>query len=247
MSHEYRMRSLKDFGAVQEPRVEGKGGSEIQNITDRGGGVVRFRLRVGRGWWDGDGAGGAKGGRPDRQRAECRSLGSELHRPGETWVYETTFRTSQPFTVWDGALCMVMQLIPPRDQADDAVTYLPVFAVQLLSDRRAQVLLISGDPRPVAEFSFEPGQWTNLRVRAHVDPKSGSLEASVNGGDWQGVRGVPVSRGKSRGYDMKVGVYKHLDGKKVCDDWVEHKGVSRMRVDAPPPPPPAASPTKRKR
>ena len=226
------MLTLKDFGVVQEPRTEGKGGRDIQNITERDG-VVRFRLRIGDTWWDGDGAGGTAGGRPDRQRAECRQLGgAALHRPGETWEYGTTFRISKPFTLWDGALCMITQIIPDRALADPSIPYLPVCTVELTSDHEADVLLLTRDgTKVVRSFTFVPGQWTSVRLRVHVDSRHGALQASVNGDAWKGVTDEPVSRGMSKGYDMKVGFYRHFgDHKTPCDDYVEHMGCYRRRV-----------------
>jgi len=229
----FTMHKLSDFSRIQEPRVEGSGGRDIQNVSDMGGGVVRFRLRIGKTWWDGDGAGGAKGGRSDRQRAECRSLGgpgAALQRPGEIWEYGTTFRTSTPFVTWNGALTMIMQLMPPSELADKSVQLLPVVACQLTSDRTGQFLLLDARKgmRTVRTFSFVPGEWTTLRYRVKVDATRGSAMVSVNDDAFQGLQDVPASRGASKGYDAKFGFYRHFSSpKKVCDDYVEHKGCYR--------------------
>ena len=229
-----RMRSLADFKTVQEPRVEGQGGQNIQNITDQGQGVVRFRLRIGKTWWDGDGAGGAKGGRQDRQRTECSQLGGPaLQLPGQTWEYGTTFRTSVPFTTWNGALTAIMQLMPPRAQADPAVEYLPLVFCELLGGGQAQVLSIlpGKGPRVVRSFKYVPGAWTSLRYRVLVHPAHGSLQVSVNGDAFKGETGVPMARGNGKGYGAKWGFYRHFsDPKKVCDDYVEHKGCYRVKL-----------------
>jgi len=228
------MRKLSDFGMVQEPRVEGTGGKDIVNIADMGNGVVRFRLRVDKTWWDGDGAGGAKGGRADRQRAECRLLGSmPMQKPGETWEYGTTFRTSVPFASWDGGLCMIMQLLNPHDHADPSVTFLPVVTCQLLSATQGQVLSIDSKRgvKTVRSFRVTPGAWTAVRYRVTVDGARGAVLVSVNGDAFKGESDVSVARGKSTAYDAKWGFYRHFpDRKQVCDDYVEHKLCYRKKL-----------------
>ena len=112
-SDSFEMRGLGDFKVVQEPGVDGRGGKDAKNITDRGGGVVRFLLRVGPGgaWWDGDGSGAGRGA--TRQRAECRQLGGDLaQKRGETWEYGATLRTDPDFKVWGGGWNALMQVKP---------------------------------------------------------------------------------------------------------------------------------------
>ena len=246
-SDSFEMRGLGDFKVVQEPGVDGRGGKDAKNITDRGGGVVRFLLRVGPGgaWWDGDGSGAGRGA--TRQRAECRQLGGDLaQKRGETWEYGATLRTDPDFKVWGGGWNALMQVKPSGpDPGGLPLVFLDVVAASGgVLTARLQYNSPAGGSQALTtlrEFTFKAGEWVAVRFRVRPHPKDGLAQASVDGDAWQGVSGVPVDRADVAEWDGKWGFYRKYWGAEMAgENWVEVKQAYRRRL-----PDAAAAPARR--
>lgn len=235
------MKSKSSFKRIQEPVVYPKGaGSEIQNITDLGNGVVRFRLRVERSWWDGDGAAGAKGGgkAQDRQRAECRLLGGDIYqKKGETWEYGTTFRTNPGFKVYGKGWNDVMQL---KTYSGFGGSDMGMPLVKLTIDGSGSDLqLLAYSPAEggrgkvtARSHSFKPGEWVTAKFRVTTG-SNGMLQMSINGDAFQGKSGVAMNGpGGSSSYNMKCGLYRklHLPQMAGADDYIDHKNTYIVKL-----------------
>ena len=210
-------RRVSDFQGIQEPPMVGKGGNDIKNIQDVGGGIIRFTLRVGPGgaWRDGDNN-GTTGKLGDRQRAEVTYLGgkSTPHRIGETWEYGCTFRTDPNFRVYGHGWNDVMQ-IKPQDGGGNSGP--PLASVNITSGHGplltadvACVLEDNAKPRVAKSFSFQAGQWVSCRIRLKIHATAGMLQASINGSPWQGLQNVPMLNKRFSVWTLKCGFYRKL-------------------------------------
>jgi hypothetical protein len=239
------MKSKHDFARIQEPVTYPKGaGPEIENISDIGNGIVRFRLRVEKNWRDGDGAAGEKGGGKvaDRQRAECRSLGGKgvYQKPGELWEYGTTVRTSPNFRVYGskGGWRDVQQL-KEYSSVDGKDTGMPLIKITIDRGSSAGKLAIKayspaggGRGELVAgTFEFTPGDWIIVKWRVKTG-SDGLFQVSFNNGPFQGKTGVKMQGNGASAWDLKVGLYRKLVMPDMIgdDSYIDHKDTYRVRL-----------------
>jgi len=218
--------NLRSFEGIEEPELRyiiatGKFVYDpFVNITDVGDHAVRMTLRYNRDWWDSD------RDRIDttRQRAEVKGLGPH-QKPGETFEYATTWRTDPDFRGSD-RFCHVFQL-----KATDGDNGLPLVVLSVLDGvGHAGVRYCPGKEfLPVRDFPFKPGAWQNVRIRIKTSEKDdGEVLVSVDGDDFQGAKGVRVSRPEASDYRPKWGLYRGLTkGMAIHDDWVEHRASAQ--------------------
>ncbi len=228
------MDSLKSFEGQEPPKIKYVLASDSivpnpdweKNITDVGDHTVRMLLHynpaIG---WDGDQA--TK--RTDRQRAEVKGLGPH-QKLGETFEYETTWRTDPKFVGGD-RFCHIFQL--KATNGDDGAPLVTMSILQGRSD--ADVDFWSGDARnstAVRRFHWKPGQWMTVRIRIKTSTSDdGLVMASINGDPFAGVQHVPVFRPEGDDYRPKWGLYRGVDkNEPFGDDWIEHKDVSAQAV-----------------
>jgi hypothetical protein len=61
--------------------------------------------------------------------------------------------------------------------------------------------------------------------------KDGELTASIDGDDFQGVKGVPLLRPQATDYRPKWGLYRGVDkDMPLGDDYVDHKSASAKKL-----------------
>jgi hypothetical protein len=75
-----------------------------------------------------------------------------------------------------------------------------------------------------------------VRIQIKVSPQAdGELLVSVDGDEFQGRRGVALSRPESDEYRPKWGLYRRaaVNVSQLHDDYIEHKDVSAQRLAAP--------------
>jgi len=219
----YHSVGLKSFEGIEEPVVryvvaDGRAESDsFVNITDQGGGVVRMYLRYRDAWWDGD----QSTNRRDRQRAEIKGLGPH-QKDGETFEYGTTFRTDPAFRGW-GRFCHIFQL-----KATDGSKGPPLVTLSIMPGTGAGALQFDsgrGGFRVARAFTWSPGEWETVRIRVKTTTHDdGELMLSVNGDEFQGVKGLPIFRPQSTEYRPKWGLYRGIVAG-MHDDWVEHKNA----------------------
>jgi Ca2+-binding RTX toxin-like protein len=205
------------------------------NMTDQGGGVVRFELRYrSNEWWDGDRSTTNR----DRQRAEVKGLGPH-QKPNETFEYGTTWRTNPTFR-GSGSFCHFFQL-----KATDGDDGAPLIVASIFSGQsNAAVRYWPGtaDTFIVARnFNWAPDTWQNLKIRVTTSvagAATGEVLASVDGDAMAGASAVQVYRPDSTDYRPKWGLYRGVsNGQSVGDDYVEHKEANANQVSTTPPPP----------
>src|SRR5262249_26322059 len=82
------------------------------------------------------------------------------------------------------------------------------------------------------EFTFTPGQWTTIKMRVKTTTATtsdGELTLSVNGGDFQGLKNIPLFMKDSTDYRPKWGLYRSTT-EPLQDDWIEHKDINVRRA-----------------
>jgi hypothetical protein len=224
--------NLAGFEGIEEPDVKYIVADrkfvpdDFTNITDVGSNTVRMTLRYHAGdWWDGD----RERNDTSRQRAEVKGIGPH-QRPGETFEYATTWRTSANF-FGSGGFCHVFQL-----KAIDGNNGAPLVTLSILAGTsNACVHYWSGNSggfTDVRRFNWSPGIWENVRIRIRpssqsTGTKDGAISVSVNGDDFLGVTNVAVYRPDATSYRPKWGLYRGT-GRNLPpgDSYVEHKDAS---------------------
>jgi hypothetical protein len=225
---------LADFEGIEEPELRyvvatGKFVYEdYVNIKDGGPGTVRMTLRYRAGdWWDSD----RDKQDTSRQRAEVKGIGVH-QKTGETFEYATTWRTNPEFRPAT-RFCHVFQL-----KATDGDAGAPLVVLSILgTEGRAAVRFWSGEATgfsDVRELAWKPDTWQAIRIRIKTSTGSdGEILASVDGDEFQGVKGVPVFRPDATDYRPKWGLYRGIDKDKpmpMGEDWVEHKNASARKL-----------------
>lgn len=223
--------SLSSFEGIEEPLVRYSPATDtfhrddFRNILDLGGGSFRMTLRFRADEWDADRDTLNK----DRQRAEIKGLGVH-QKSGEVFEYATTWRTNPGF---QGAsrFCHIFQL-----KATNGDSGAPLVTLSILPGREtAAVQYWSGRAQGftlVRQFAWQPGEWQQIRIRIRTSPTNdGEVLASVDGDEFQGVRGVAVYRPGATDYRPKWGLYRGVRaGLSLGDDFVEHKNVSAEKA-----------------
>ena len=229
--------NLAGFEGIEEPVVkylvtEKKFiPDDFTNITDAGGNTVRMTLRYqADNWWDGD------RDRRDtsRQRAEVKGIGPH-QKPGETFEYATTWRTSTNF-YGGGKFCHVFQL-----KAIDGNNGAPLVTLSILDGTsNCCVHYWSGGSRGFAnvrQFNWSPGVWENVRIRIRPSSdssgskKDGAISVSVNGDGFLGVTNVAVYRPEATSYRPKWGLYRGTSKNlPPGESYVEHKDASARKM-----------------
>lgn len=239
------VRSLGDFKNVDDSLVFPRGAApEIKNITQDPDGSFRFVLRhrgnpwskVNPGgtrgaWYDGDrnlewNEGKRDGKYHDKSRAEVSGALGLSQKYGETWEYATTFKVDNEFAPSKG-YCNVMQ--PIVHVCWLGLTGLKGDIVSASLDYSKAVRGFS--PSATARsFTFRRGEWVSVVVRIKIHDSQGSLELSINGDPFQGVRGVKMSNEDAKGeFGCKWGIYGSATtdvNKQPLGDWtVWHRNV----------------------
>ncbi len=82
----------------------------------------------------------------------------------------------------------------------------------------------SGPQRPVSK-------WQTVKIRIKVSTaKEGELTASIDGDEFQGVKGVALYRPQATDYRPKWGLYRGVDKEmNLGDDYIEHKNASAQK------------------
>lgn len=227
-------KKLKDFEGVEEPTqryivATGKFvPDDYVNIRDAENGAVRMTLRYHAGeWWDSD------RGNTDtsRQRAEVKGIGPH-QKTGETFEYGTTWRTSEGFKGTD-RFCHVFQI-----KAIDGDNGAPLVVLSIMKEAgRAEVRYCSGNAKgftKVRALTWKPGEWQTIRIRIKTTPQAeGEILVSVNGDEFQGVKGVAMFRPEATSYRPKWGLYRGIDKDHpmaMGEDWVEHREAMARKL-----------------
>ena len=220
---------LSSFEGIEEPTVIYHPGTKsftsdaFANITDVGGGTIRFTLRYQPEWWDGDRATGNR----DRQRAEVKGLGAH-QKTGETFIYAMEWRTSAQF-VGSERFCHIFQL-----KATDGDNGAPLVTLSIKEGTElGQLQLWSGHEgeRAARQFKWKPGGWhrTEIVITTSVE-QTGKVLASIDGDALEGLSDVAVYRPRASDYRPKWGLYRGTaKGLHPGEDWVEHRNVSARR------------------
>ena len=224
-------RSVKDFGGVNNSEVYPKGkGTEIENITDVGGGVMQFLLRNRGVWYDGDRdlRNNYKG--LGKARAEVSGLGKTNQVAGETWEYGTTVKLDTNFRPMSG-FCNIMQ------QAQISFVRLTQLKGNVVTGGLYYVTNpAEGEFHPqrlAREFTVNRGDWITLVVRVKVHQSDGECTLSVNGDSFKGARGVKMIKNKpyySGNWGLYGSVTKDVNGKPLGDNVVWHKDIWLRKV-----------------
>ena len=228
--------NLAGFEGIEEPVVKYLVAEkkfvpdDFTNITEAGSHTVRMTLRYqADAWWDGD----REREDTSRQRAEVKGIGPH-QKPGETFEYATTWRTSTNF-YGGGKFCHVFQV-----KAIDGDNGAPLVTISILAGTsNACVHYWSGGARGftnVRKFNWSPGVWENVRIRlkpsSHGDgAKDGAISVSVNGDEFLGVTNVAIYRPDATSYRPKWGLYRGTSKNLppgAC--YVEHKDASAQKM-----------------
>src|SRR5437868_263133 len=182
------------------------------NMTDQGGGVMRFALRYHpeQDWWDGDRA----ATNIDRQRAEVKGLGPH-QAPGDIFEYAFDFRTDSSF-VGGSAFDHIFQLKPLDGDLDSPMVV--VDPGKGSGSNGSVRLWTSADAHSVSVRSliWAPNIWEHVVVRVATSTSTtgtsndGAVVASINGDAFQGVSNVPVYRTGSTDFRPKWGFYRGI-------------------------------------
>ena len=222
---------LSSFEGIEEPLVRYAPATgtfvrdSLVNITDVGDGTFRMRLRYHTDEWDADRDTMNK----DRQRAEVKGLGPH-QKLGETFEYTTTWRANASFT-GAGRFCHIFQL-----KSTDGDSGAPLVTISIHEgSSRASVQYWVGPAKSsttVREFPWQPGVWQTVRIRVKTSvANDGEVLASVDGDEFQGVRGVAVYRTEATGFRPKWGLYRNAaPGLPLGDDFIEHRNISAGKV-----------------
>lgn len=225
---------LASFDGIEEPLVRFVPASgsftpdRFTNITDEGAGMFRMTLRYRGDAWDAD----RDTHNTDRQRAEIKGLGPHQFT-GETFEYETTWRTDPDFRPAD-RFCHVFQL-----KSTDGDSGAPLVTISIEpGEGRAAVKYWSGAARHATDamtFAWKPGTWQTVRLRIKVsNGTDGEVLASIDGGEFRGVRGIALFRRGATEYRPKWGLYRGVRaGLDLHDDYVEHRGIFAGNSAAP--------------
>lgn len=224
--------NLKSFEGIEAPIIKYVVANnqfvpvDSVNITDAGPGTVRMQLHYHAGvGWDGD------RDRHDtsRQRAEVKGLGPH-QKTGETFEYATTWRTDPAFR-GSSRFCHVFQL-----KATNGEDGPPLVTLSILNGTNdCCVHFWSGNSRGFTvarKFHWTPGVWETVRIRITTsESNTGAVLVSVNGDEFQGVRGVALFRPDATDYRPKWGLYRGTaKNMPFGDDYVEHKDISARKL-----------------
>jgi hypothetical protein len=222
--------ALKDFEGIEEPEVRcvaatGKFEADrFVNITDVGERTVRMTLRYSPEWWDGD----RKNEDKSRQRAEVKGIGPH-QKTGETFEYATTWRTDPNFHGSD-KFCHVFQV-----KATDGDNGAPLIVLSVLDGTNsAAVRYCPGKQQGFTvarKFAWKPNTWQTVRIRIKTSTAGdGEVLVSVDGDEFQGVKGIPLFRPDATDYRPKWGLYRGTTPKLPAgESWVEHRDASAQK------------------
>jgi hypothetical protein len=224
--------NLAGFEGIEEPVLKYVVASKsfvpdsFTNITDVGDNTVRMTLRYHAGdWWDSD------RDRHDtsRQRAEVKGIGPH-QKTGETFEYETTWRTSANF-YGSGRFCHVFQLKAVDGDNDPPLVTLSIKA----GTNDCAVQFSSGNSpgsKTVRAFKWSPGVWENVRIQIKTsNTNDGEVLVSVNGDAFQGMTNVAVYRPDATEYRPKWGLYRSTGNNlPPGESYVEHKNASARQM-----------------
>lgn len=241
---------LSDFRNVDDSLVFPRGAApEIKNITQDPDGTFRFVLRHrgnpwsplnpggARGaWYDGDrdlewNEGKRDGKYHDKSRAEVSGAFGLSQQYGDTWEYATTFKVGSDFVPSQG-YCNVMQPVLHVCWLELADLRGDTVSAALRYTKAKSGFFPSAAAR---EFTFRRDEWVTVVVRVRIHDTQGSLELSVNGDAFSGVRGVKMNNEAAQGkYGCKWGIYgsgtKAVDGRPLADWLVLHRDVWLRKV-----------------
>lgn len=218
---------LGSFEGIEEPLVRYAPAiqmfvrDDFANITEVGDRTFRMRVRYTSQQWDADRDTQNK----DRQRAEVKGLGPH-QKLGDTFEYATTWRSNASFQ-GAGRFCHIFQL-----KSIDGDSGSPLVTISIHDgSTRASVQYWVGPAKSsttVREFAWTPGEWQTVRLRIKTSlAADGEVLASINGDEFQGVRGVAVYRTDATEFRPKWGLYRNAaPGLPLGDDYIEHRNIS---------------------
>jgi hypothetical protein len=75
------------------------------------------------------------------------------------------------------------------------------------------------------------GEWQTVKIRIKVSTENeGELLASIDGDEFQGVKGLAMFRPDAKDYRPKWGLYRGVDkDMNLGDDYIEHKNASARK------------------
>jgi hypothetical protein len=225
---------LGSFGGIEEPSaVVHAGGSVTQgdsykNITDQGGGTVRFLLRYYKGSWsDGD----RDTTSTSMQRAEVKVLGARQLR-GETYTYSSQWRTSSGYKFATTNTCAVQQV-----KATDGDNSQGLSATFLSSQTSGRTAHGAGTGMTtVRTFNWAAGSWltvaNKIKISSSAGRTDGMYQTSINGDSFHGISNVKMERPSSTTYQPKWGLYRsqgNLNIDRGTGEYVEHTKITSTK------------------
>ena len=198
------------------------------NITDQGGGVIRYTLRYqpNQDWWDGD----RDTTNDDRQRAEVKGLGSH-QKTDQTFRYSFDFRTD-PSYIGTGSFCHVFQL-----KSTDGDSGAPLVTLSLSTSGNGSVRHLVGrrqrfDHGPLVQVDAQ-----HMGPRRHPHHHVAGQYGLGHGVDQRrrlqrqnGAADLPARRHR---LPPKWGLYRGINSALfVGTNWVEDRSVTAGQVPA---------------
>jgi autotransporter-associated beta strand protein len=226
--------SLSSFEGREEPTVlyHPSNGSftndSYVNITDQGGGVIRYTLRYqpDLDWWDGD----RNTTNDDRQRAEVKGLGAH-QKTDQTFRYSFDWRTD-PNYKGTGSFCHIFQL-----KSTDGDSGAPLVTLSLGTNGSGTLRIWSGtaaNSSTARSFTWTPNTWSHADIIITTSQgNTGAVIASINGDGYSGTSGVPAFRPDATDYRPKWGLYRGINSNLyVGTNWVEDREVTAVAHSA---------------
>jgi hypothetical protein len=225
---------LSSFGGIEEPSaISHAGGSVTQgdtykNITDQGGGTIRFLLRYYQGnWSDGD----RNTTSTSMQRAEIKVLGARQLR-GETYTYSSQWRTNSTYKFATTNTCAVQQV-----KATDGDNSQGLSATFLSSQTSGRTAHGAGTGMTtVRTFSWAAGTYitvaNKIKIGSAAGRTDGLYQTSINGSSFSGISNVKMERPNSTTYQPKWGLYRsqgNLNIARGTNEYVEHTKMTSTK------------------